>query len=402
MSSPRYELEELTAFAHGLFQWAGLPEDRAASTARLLVRADLMGHTTHGLQLCGPHIKQFQSAEWSSSGEIEVVSDKDAAILWDANYVAPMWVTEQAVALAVDRAEIHGTAMLSIRRSGHIGCLEVFLQAAVDRGCLILLTCSDPSVAGVAPFGGIDPVFTPNPLAVGIPTEGDPILFDIGSSITTIGRTMRTRSAGEKMPGEWLLTAEGLPTDDPSAAVTEPPGTLMPIGGMQYGYKGFALALMVEALSQALSGYGRADDVKTWGAGVYIQVISPDAFGGKAAFTTQTEFLAEACRASRPRPDTDGEVRLPGQRALALERDMRENGVILDSAVVESLETWGGRAGIRLPEPTYNAYTQTRLDYFTSISITPVQSCSGGIAASCSHLSPSSREILSLGSNVCT
>ena len=162
---------------------------------------------------------------------------------------------------------------------------------------------------------------------------------------------MRARSAGEMMPGEWLLTADGIPTNDPDAAVTDPPGTLLPIGGMQYGYKGFAMALMVEALSQALGGYGRADDVQTWGAGVYIQVISPDALGGKSEFNRQTEYLAAACRASRPRPDSSGAVRLPGQRALALDRDMHDNGVVLDPAVVESLETWGGRAGIRVPSP---------------------------------------------------
>ena len=105
MSNSRYHLEELTSFTRELFQWAGLPGDRAAATARLLIRADLMGHTTHGLQLCGPHIKQFQSGDWSGSGAIDVVSDKGAAILWDANYVAPMWVTEQALELERDMRE---------------------------------------------------------------------------------------------------------------------------------------------------------------------------------------------------------------------------------------------------------------------------------------------------------
>ena len=53
----------------------------------------------------------------------------------------------------------------------------------------------------VAPFGGLDPVFTPDPLAVGIPTDGDPILIDMSASITTNGMAARCRAAATLATG---------------------------------------------------------------------------------------------------------------------------------------------------------------------------------------------------------
>ena len=37
----------------------------------------------------------------------------------------------------------------------------------------------------------------------------------------------------------------------------------MPLGGLEYGHKGFGLALGIEALSQGLSGSGRSRKLKT-------------------------------------------------------------------------------------------------------------------------------------------
>ena len=58
---------------------------------------------------------------------------------------------------------------------------------------------------------------------------------------------------------------------------------------------------MVEALTQGLAGYGRADPMHTWGSSVFVQVFDPELFAGRADFTRQTGWLADACRATPPR-----------------------------------------------------------------------------------------------------
>ena len=132
----------------------------------------------------------------------------------------------------------------------------------------------------VAPFGGVSSVFTPNPLAAGIPTSGDPIILDISASYTTNGLTGRLHASGKQLDHPCIQDAQGNPTRDPSVLFTEPKGTLLPLGGLEAGHKGYALALLVEAATGALAGYGRADASEGWGATVFVQVLDPAAFGG--------------------------------------------------------------------------------------------------------------------------
>ena len=71
----------------------------------------------------------------------------------------------------------------------------------------------------------------------------------------------------------------------------------MLLGGINAGHKGFGLALMIEALTSGLGGYGRADAPNEWGASVFVQVLDPAAFGGTSAFHREIDYLVEACLA---------------------------------------------------------------------------------------------------------
>ena len=81
-----------------------------------------------------------------------------------------------------------------------------------------------------------------------------------------------------------------------------PPGSVLPLGGPDLGYKGFALGLLVEALTSAMGGHGRADEPKQWGASVFLQVMDPAAFGTRDSFIHEVEWLAEACRTNSTKP----------------------------------------------------------------------------------------------------
>ncbi len=54
--------------------------------------------------------------------------------------------------------------------------------------------------AGLADPVGTAALFTPNPIAVGIPTEGDPILIDVSMSCTTNGFVQRMAGVRERLP----------------------------------------------------------------------------------------------------------------------------------------------------------------------------------------------------------
>jgi LDH2 family malate/lactate/ureidoglycolate dehydrogenase len=345
--SPRFAAADLIAFAAALLTRAGLESEKAAIVAEILVEADLLGHTTHGLALLPAYLAEIEKGGMTRTGEPCVVADFPAAVTWDAQRLPGPWVIVRALELAMARAEKNGLCTVAIRRSHHIACLAAYLRPVTERGLMVLLTCSDPNVCSVAPFGGRREVFTPNPLAAAWPTAVDPVILDVSMSITTNGLTRRLHAEGKKFPGHWALTAAGEPTDDPGALYTTPPGTLLSTGGVDHGHKGYALALLVEALTGGLAGHGRADPREGWGATVFLQVMNPACFGGAEEFRRQTEHVAAACRATPPRPGV-GRVRLPGENGLALRREQLAQGLALHPSILPALAPWAKKLGVPL------------------------------------------------------
>lgn len=349
-ATPVYAAERLGAMAVQLLRRAGLSPDKAATVAEILLEGDLLGHSTHGLALLGPYLGEIEKGTMNKDGEPEVIADHGNTLTWDGRYLPGPWLVCRALDLAIERALAHRVVTVVIRRSSHIGCLAAYPKRATDVGLMTLLSCSDPSVKSVTPFGGATPLYTPNPLAFGWPTEGDPVIVDISASTTTNGLTGRLHKHGRKLDGPWVVDGAGNATNDPSVLFNEPKGAILPLGGADLGHKGFGLGLFVEALTSALGGHGRADGVKNWGASVFLQVIDPGAFAGRAAFERETSWLADACRDVPTLPGKPP-VRLPGERGLKRRAEQIRTGVALHPDIMPSLQPWAEKLRVTLPEP---------------------------------------------------
>lgn len=349
-SAPRYAASSLTTFAHDALAAAGMPGDKAQAVADILVDGDLLGHTTHGLQLLPSYLREVESGSMRVQGEPEVIHEAPAALTWHGRRLPGPWLVLQAMKAAARKAKACGTGTVVIRQSHHIACLAAFHRRATDQGLMMILASSDANSASVAPFGGLDPVFTPNPISVGIPTSGAAIVTDISTSATTNGLTGRLHQEGGKLPAPWVIDGHGRPSDDPAVLFAEPKGTILPLGGLDSGHKGFGLSLMVEALTGGLAGFGRADPKQGWGATVFLQVIDPAAFGGSADFVRQMDEVARQCHASRP-AQAGKPVRLPGEKGDALMRKQRTEGVTLHPGIMEALKPWAEKLKVGWPSP---------------------------------------------------
>lgn len=345
--NPRYLADSLVRFSDDMLRHAGLEADKAKAVADILVEADLLGHTTHGLQLLPYYLKELDDGKMAVSGQPIVVADFPAALTWDGRRLPGQWLTLEAIRVAIRRARQLGSCTVVIRRSHHIGCLAAYLQQVTEQGMMILLTSSDPFGAQVAPHGGYRGIFTPNPLAAGWPTKGDPVMLDVSQSITTVMMTRRLHAEGLKFPGLWVVDNKGQPSNDPAVVLDQPPGALLPTGGIDHGHKGYALGLMVEALTAGLAGHGRADPKEGWGSNTLIQVFDPALFGGTDDFLRQTTWLSTACRESPPRPGVD-RVRLPGENGLRKRELQLAKGVELFPSIMPAIRPWAEKYGIPL------------------------------------------------------
>ena len=344
----KFDAANLQRFGQLLLTSSGLAKDRARDVAEVLLEGDLLGHTTHGFALLPAYLKAIQEGTMERAGEPGVVADHGSSLTWDGRYLPGPWLVRRAIALARTRLVEYPAVTVSIRRSHHIACLQAYLRPVAEAGLFIWLCCSDPASRTVTPHGGVAPRFSPNPLAAGIPTDGDPILIDISTSSTSNGLCNRLAAAGERLPGSWLIDHDGNPTDDPRVLDGREGGAILPLGGMDLGYKGFALALLVEALTNALSGHGRAAGESRWGASVFLQILDPERFGGRASFLREMSFFARSCQET-PVPLGKPPVRLPGQAALSRRKEQLANGVTLHPTILPALVPWATTLGVPLP-----------------------------------------------------
>jgi L-lactate dehydrogenase len=228
-----------------------------------------------------------------------------------------------------------------------MGALAVYLVEATQQGMMAILSSSTLSSQSVAPYGGTEGIMTPNPIAAGIPTSGDPILLDISASITTYNKSLQYAAAGKRFPAQWAIDAQGNLSDDPNTVLNG--GTMLPTGGLDHGHKGYALGLMVEALTQGLSGIGRDEErTGTYTTG-FLQVFDPRAFAGADAFTRTTDHLVKLCQNNPPRSGVD-KVRVPGENAMIRRRAALANGVELSDQIMQGLVEAAQQTGVKLPE----------------------------------------------------
>lgn len=346
----RFDAAALADFGAALLRGAGLASDKACDVAEVLVEGDLLGHDTHGLNLLAGYLEELQKGSMTADGQPRVIAERSSVATWDGRRLPGPWLMRRAIDWAAPRAREHGAATVTIRRSHHIACLAAYLERPAREGLMVLIASSDPAAASVAPFGGTQPVFTPNPLAIGFPASGGPVMIDISASITTNGMSNRLKTAGRRGAHPWWLDADGRPSDDPAVLFTRPPGTILPLGGLDAGHKGYGLALTIEALTGALAGHGRADPSEGWGATVFLQLYDPAAFSGAEAFVRQSDWLVDACHASKP-SDPARPVRVPGERGLKLRAEQLVQGVALHPAIMPALTPWAARLGVTPPAP---------------------------------------------------
>lgn len=343
----RYTQAWLESTLVTLFMESGASREVGETTARVLIEGDLLGHHTHGVKLANGYLRDLQSGHARGDhSALDVQEASPVAALFDGNYLLGPYLVQQALERCASAARGFGVGIVSIRRSHHIACLAAYLQPFIEQGLVPVIMTSDPAVKSVAPFGGMDPAYTPNPIAMGIPGRLQPVILDVSMSTVTNGSVAKANAAKARLPHPVILSNTGQVSDDPADFFTQPSGSILPLGGMEFGHKGFALGLMVEALTSALGGFGRKDAPTGWGASVMVMVIDPARFGGKESFLDETDYLAEQCLGSRP-VDPHCPVRLPGQAGLERRKAYLADGIPLPDDVVSELRQAVERSSLK-------------------------------------------------------
>jgi len=228
-----------------------------------------------------------------------------------------------AAEATIKKAAAHGIALVSVVDSWMSGRSAYYVEMIAKAGFVAIHTASSSKM--VAPPGGAGAVLGTNPIAIALPTSRGPIVLDMGTSAYMMTEVLLRERLGEQLPEGVAIAPGGAPTRDPTLAR---PGALLPFGG----YKGFGLALMVQALGVlAGSGLEHENDY-----GYLFIAFRPDLLGPRGVFDRRTAELIERVKAT-PRQQGVDDIRIPSERAFRSRERLLREGLEIDRMVYDAL-----------------------------------------------------------------
>jgi LDH2 family malate/lactate/ureidoglycolate dehydrogenase len=317
----RLTVAEARDHAERALRGIGYDPEEANIVADHAIDAALCGYEYSGLAklLNIPEHRRFKEPRCP----IRVLRETEVSVLYDGGNNVGMLAMYHAARAAIAKAATHGFAIVGVTNSWMSGRSAYYVEMIADANLIGMHTAG--SARAVAPPGGIRPVLGTNPIAFGLPSSRGPIVFDMGTS-AFMGTDLTYRERmGQMLPEGVAIDSEGQPTRNPTLARA---GALLPFGG----YKGFGLALIVQAFG-LLAGSALDPDKDD---GYLFVVFKPDLLADLDDFKQQVAELIERVKAT-PRQDEVREIRIPGERAFrSRERALRE-GIEIDRLVYDAL-----------------------------------------------------------------
>ena len=347
---PTFAASQLTAFIHALFCAAQVPSDEASILARSLVDSNVAGHDSHGVIRVVQYMQALESGILRTGVDLRIEHETPAVVVADGQWGFGQVQAHRLLDHLIPRARGLGVAAGTLYQCGHIGRLGEYGERAAREGLVLIGTVNSHGFGiRVAPPGGTAGRIGTNPLLMAVPTSDEPVVLDISPSVCAEGKVRVALNKGQAVPPGWLLDAEFRPTTDPAALYTDPPGTILPLGGEQ-GYKGFGLGLLLDMLAGGLSGAPcSTPGMKSRSANaVVFVVLDPDRFAGATHFRTEAGNLAANVR-DCPTVSPQTTITLPGDPERRCREQRERDGIPLDEGTWNQLTALARRLNVGVP-----------------------------------------------------
>ncbi|MEU3657792.1 Ldh family oxidoreductase [Streptomyces sp. NPDC032161] len=308
----RMPIRELESLMATVCAAAGVPEEESSRVVRHYLAGELRGKPSHGVTKFAFESRFFPERQ----APPEVVRERGVFAVIDARREIGPLSADFAVCVAVERASRFGAGVVGMINTQRYGILADWSEAIARRGLIGIAT--NTSRADAVAAGGRTPVVGVNPLSFALPTLDEPLGADMGTTLAPMGVLWEHRRSGRPLPPSCFVNADGQHTRDPDDAVS----------AVVFGdHRGFALSLLLQALTGSLFGFPMGSDVDgTYTTGYTFIALDPDfADPGRKAAAANTRLREQLRAASIADGDT---WRLPGEQARVLAAAARASGAV--------------------------------------------------------------------------
>lgn len=335
--------DELVELSFGLLKKAGLNSAEALVTAEAICMASLRGVDSHGIRLLPHYLAAIRSGRIVAEAEFEYERSTISTGILNANHGMAHATLNRAMEHAVELAAESGAGFVSVKNSNHCGALAYYALKACEHDMIgMAMTNATPKVQV---YNATKSFFGINPICVAVPMEGEePLCYDAAPTVMSNNKVKMHSENKELLPEGVAAKENGEMTIEPSLAKM-----LLPLGGFLAGYKGYAMAMIVDIFCSLLSGMPGGNDVSAMyesdGANItdkrylshFVGAIRIDAFEDIRVFKKRLKQTAVQVRALPRAADALDEVMVPGDPEKKIKAERLKKGIPLTSELYLSL-----------------------------------------------------------------
>jgi L-2-hydroxycarboxylate dehydrogenase (NAD+) len=296
----KVQVDELKRVTLQVLARSGYPSDESETILDVIMYAQLRDNNQGIVKLIGAGMPRDKACK-----PISVIRDTKLSALLDGGRNSGMVVVSYAMKLAIQKAGEHGIGIVGTNNTNSSsGAIGYYASQIAQAGYIGLVFSGSGEY--MAMYGSYEPIFGTNPLAFGIPTNGKPIVFDMATAAIARFGIVEAKTVGRSIPEGVAYDNKGQITTDPAAALG---GAIRTFGG----YKGAALALLVEVLTHPLVSTSSNENGHKSDWGNLLLVIDPELLVDGNTFTERTSALVQRLKEAQRLPGID-EILVPGER----------------------------------------------------------------------------------------
>ena len=326
---PTVQHDVLREMTFSIFKAIGIPEEDARTVGDHLVDSNLNGHDSHGVaRIPGPGYAPSMTEQYVKWPEHEIVRETPALAVIDGNGANGIVAMEHALRLVAEKSRRSTIGIVALRNVTHIGRLGYYPPRIAEQG-MIGMVWTNVGGLFMAPFGSADARLRPTPIAFAVPRrDGPPFMLDMSLSVVAGGKVREKIVRDQPVPEGWMIDTQGNYVTDGEQAFNNPDVGVLPLGGLQFGHKGYGLAMMMEMIVGPLSlaGCTKGEGKDDGGNGVMVMAIDIESFTDIDVYTEEVEGLATWVSSARPLPGVE-RIYVPGEIELETYQRRLKDGI---------------------------------------------------------------------------
>lgn len=172
---------------------AGLKEEHSAEVANHLAFADCSGIHSHGSVRVDYYAERISKGGVTLDPNMYFERTGNSTGIFHGDNGVGQYVAKLAMEHTINMAKETGVAVVGISKMSHGGALAYYVKEMAKNDLIGISMCqSDPMVV---PYGGKEIYYGTNPIAFSAPSaSGEPIVFDMATSVQAWGKILDARS----------------------------------------------------------------------------------------------------------------------------------------------------------------------------------------------------------------